>query len=214
MTTQNTSEVTAAYDQVARTYADKYQDEILLKPKVGEFLADFAAAVPADGIIADVGCGPGQVARYVHHHLGRRTAGIDLSPEMVRIAAELNPAIPFRAADVLQMTETEVYDALIGLYFIVNFPAAALDGLFSKLHQLLKPGGQLLLSFHMGEDQVRRVEDFLNSGKSLDFYFFRVETVREKLLRNGFTVQDVRLRDPYVGVEYESQRAYAFAGKQ
>ncbi|MBD0257877.1 MAG: methyltransferase domain-containing protein [Cytophagales bacterium] len=214
MTTQNTPEVTAAYDQVARTYADKYQDEILLKPKVQAFLADFVAAVPPDGIIADMGCGPGQVARYVQGHLGRRTAGIDLSPEMVRIAAELNPTIPFRAADVLQMTETEVYDALIGLYFIVNFPVATLDSLFGKLHQLLKPGGQLLLSFHLGEDQVRRVEDFLNSGKSLDFYFFRVETVREKLRRNGFTVKEVRRRDPYVGVEYESQRAYVFARKE
>jgi cyclopropane fatty-acyl-phospholipid synthase-like methyltransferase len=213
MTTQNTPEVTAAYDQVARTYADKYQDEILRKPKVQQFLADFVAAVPPDGIIADVGCGPGQVARYVQHHLGRRTAGIDLSPEMVRLAAELNPAIPFRAADVLQMTETEVYDALIGLYFIVNFPVEALDPLFAKLHQLLKPGGQLLLSFHLGDDARRRVEDFLNSGKSLDFYFFRVETVREKLSQNGFLVSDVRLRDPYVGVEYESQRAYVFGEK-
>jgi cyclopropane fatty-acyl-phospholipid synthase-like methyltransferase len=214
MTTQNTPEVTAVYDQVARTYADKYQDEIRLKPKVQTFLTDFVAAVPADGIIADVGCGPGQVARYVHHQLGRRTEGIDLSPEMVRIASELNPTIPFRATDVLQMTETAVYDALIGLYFIVNFPVEALDGLFSKLHQLLKPGGQLLLSFHLGEDQVRRVEDFLNSDKSLDFYFFRVDTVREKLQQNGFTVKDVRLRDPYVGMEYESQRAYVFGEKE
>jgi trans-aconitate methyltransferase len=147
MTTQNTPEVTAAYDQVARTYADKYHDEILRKPKVQAFLADFVAAVPADGIIADVGCGPGQVARYVHHHLGRRTAGIDLSPEMVRLAAELNPTIPFRAADVLQLTETEVYDALIGLYLVVNFPVEALDNLFAKLHQLLKPGDNCCFPF-------------------------------------------------------------------
>jgi cyclopropane fatty-acyl-phospholipid synthase-like methyltransferase len=214
MTTQNTPEVTAAYDQVALTYADKYQDEILRKPKVQAFLADFVAAVPADGIIADVGCGPGQVARYVHHHLGRRTEGIDLSPEMVRIASERNPTIPFRAADVLQMSETEVYDALIGLYLVVNFPAEALDGLFSKLHQLLKPGGQLLLSFHLGDDARLRVEDFWESGKSLDFYFFRAETIREKLMRNGFAVTDTRLRDPYPGVEYESQRAYVFAEKK
>jgi cyclopropane fatty-acyl-phospholipid synthase-like methyltransferase len=214
MTTQNTTEVTAAYNEVARTYADKYQDEILFKPKVGEFLADFVAAVPPDGVICDMGCGPGQVARYVHHRLGRAAAGIDLSPEMIRIAAELNPSIPFRAADVLQMTETEVYEAIIGLYFIVNFPVAVLDELFGKLHRLLKPGGQLLLSFHLGEDQLRRVEDFLNSGKSLDFYFFRPETIREKLLQNGFTVTDTRLRDPYPGVEYESQRAYVFAKKE
>jgi cyclopropane fatty-acyl-phospholipid synthase-like methyltransferase len=139
--------------------------------------------------------------------------GIDLSPEMVRVAAERNPTIPFRAADVLQMTETEVYEGLIGLYLVVNFPVEALDDLFAKLHQLLKPGGQLLLSFHLGDDARRRVEDFLDSDKSLDFYFFRVETVREKLRQNGFTVKEVRLRDPYVGVEYESRRAYVFAEK-
>jgi cyclopropane fatty-acyl-phospholipid synthase-like methyltransferase len=213
MTTQNTPEVTAVYDRVARTCADKYQDEILRKPKVGAFLADFAAAVPTDGLICDMGCGPGQVARYVYHHLGRRTVGIDLSPEMVRQAAKRNPTIPFRAADVLQMTETAAYDAIIGLYFIVNFPVEALDAVCGKLHQLLKPGGQLLLSFHLGEDQQVRVEDFLNGGRPLDFYFFRVDTVREALLRNGFAVKDVRLRNPYAGVEYESQRAYVFAEK-
>lgn len=56
-----------------------------------------------------------------------------------------------------------------------------------------------------------------NSGRaagSLDFYFFRVDTVREALLRNGFAVKEVRLRDPYAGVEYESRRAYVFGEKK
>jgi hypothetical protein len=57
------------------------------------------------------------------------------------------------------------------------------------------------------------VEDFWYSGKSLDFYFFRPDTIREKLTQNGFRVKEVRLRDPYAGVEYECQRAYVFAEK-
>jgi hypothetical protein len=36
-----------------------------------------------------------------------------------------------------------------------------------------------------GDDERRRVEDFWDSGKSLDFYFFRPDTIREKLTQNG-----------------------------
>ncbi len=63
MTGQKTIEATEAYNQVAQTYADKYKDEILLKPKAGEFLAQFIQDVPEEGIICDKGCDPRQVAR-------------------------------------------------------------------------------------------------------------------------------------------------------
>ena len=46
------------------------------------------------GVIADIGCGPGQIARYLADH-GAQAMGIDLSPEMVRLAQRLSPDIPF-----------------------------------------------------------------------------------------------------------------------
>jgi SAM-dependent methyltransferase len=206
------TEAVEAWNAVAETYAQKYSDEILLKP-VQEFLRDFLSAIPANGLVCDMGCGPGQVARYVKNSIAHKTTGIDLSPEMITQAKRLNPSIPFEARDMLLMPEKEIYDAVIGLYFIVNFPPVKLPLVFQKLHQLLKNGGKLLLSFHTGNDEHYRNENLWDSGKPLSFYFFKPETIRKVLEENGFKVTGIREREGDPKVEYASRRAYLFAEK-
>ena len=205
------TEVVSAYDAVSSLYAQKYQDEILMKPVVQTFISDFVKDIPSNGLICDMGCGPGQVARYLKNNLHRNTTGVDLSPKMIEVASTINPGIPFKCSDVLQMDETNIYDGIIGLYFIVNFPPPQLTILFKKLKSLLKPSGKLLLSFHIGDDILNRVEDFWGSGKPCNFYFFKPETVMAALSQSGFKVTEVRYREPDVAVEYNSQRAYIFA---
>ena len=204
-------EITEAYNAVAKLYAEKYKDEILLKPKVQQFIADFVANIDKDGLICDMGCGPGQVARYVANSLGRKTTGVDLSPKMIAEAVQANPGIEFTCADVFEMDERHQYAGIIGLYFIVNFPSVQLKSLFQKLHGLLQPKGKLLLSFHIGNDELNRLESFWDSGKPCDFFFFKTETVTDALLKAGFKITETRLREPDISVEYSSQRAYVFA---
>ena len=112
------------------------------------------------------------------------------------------------------MKEANLFDGIIGLYFIVNFPPAQLRLVFEKLNRLLTNKGKLLLSFHIGEDNLHRVDDLWNSGKACNFYFFNSETVTRLLTEAAFKVTDVRLRQPDLAIEYDSQRAYIFAEKQ
>lgn len=208
-------EIVEAWDAVSQQYADRYSDEIRLKPFVQEFLPDFLANVQQEGLICDMGCGPGQVARYISQNFPERKnlCGIDLSPKMIEQASRLNPGITFEAKDVLTMPEKEIYDAIIGLYFIVNFPVDKLPLLFRKLHQLLKPGGNMVLSFHIGEDHLHREDNLWDSGKGLSFYFFQPRTVKAALEANGFIVDEVRERQHIDGVEYPTRRAYVFCRK-
>jgi SAM-dependent methyltransferase len=206
--------IVEAWDAVSEQYARKYQDEILLKPSVQEFIGDFLQGFPESGLLCDMGCGHGQVARFVKNQYGISSCGIDLSPKMIEQARQLNPGIPFEAADMLLMQEKEIYDAVIGLYFIVNFEPGTLPLVFRKLHQLLRPGGKLLLSFHTGKNQRHHEENLWNSGKGLSFFFFDPETVKKALLRSGFAISETRIREPYDGIEYPSNRAYIFAGKE
>jgi SAM-dependent methyltransferase len=206
-------EVVEGYNAVSKMYADKYGDEILLKPVVQRFIGEFASAVPENEVICDVGCGPGQVARYLHNNLYRKSTGIDLSPGMIDMARQLNPEIEFTCADVLQLTAQELYGGIIALYFIVNFPPQQLLLVCHKLYQLLKPDGKLLLSFHIGEDSLHRVESLWDSGKAMNFYFFDPATVTKALIVAGFKVTDIKYRHPDKAIEYESERAYIFAEK-
>lgn len=206
-------EVIEAWNAVSAVYADKYGDEILLKPLVQQYLAEFVQHIPEDEMICDMGCGPGQVARYLKNNLHRHVTGVDLSPKMVEVAATINPGIVFRCDDILQMDGTGLYGGIAGLYFIVNFKPGVLPKVFNNLYRLLKPEGKLLLSFHIGNDELNRVDDLWDSGKGLNFYFFNPETVAKHLTDCGFKVTDIKFREPDPAIEYPSKRAYIFAEK-
>ena len=65
-----------SYDQVAGEYADHYFHELNHKPFDRELLERFASRVGTLGPICDMGCGPGQIARYLRDS-GAEVLGID-----------------------------------------------------------------------------------------------------------------------------------------
>src|SRR5256885_1247773 len=93
------------YDRVAAEYARRIFRELDDKPFDRAFLDRLAARV---GIgrrlpVADVGCGPGHVARYLHER-GVHVVGVDLSPAMVAIAGALTPGVTFHEGDLRALT--------------------------------------------------------------------------------------------------------------
>src|SRR5438309_1577834 len=93
--------VRESYDRVARRYAEEIGDELAGKPVdralYGLFAELVRTAVPESGdppVVGDVGCGPGHVTAYLSG-LGLRPVGVDLSPEMIRVARERYPSIEF-----------------------------------------------------------------------------------------------------------------------
>ena len=89
-----------SYNQVATEYAEKFKDEMDDKPFDRDCLDRLAREVGDLGPICDLGCGPGQIARYLHRQ-GVDTLGVDLSPNMIAEAQRLNPEIPFHQGDML-----------------------------------------------------------------------------------------------------------------
>src|SRR6478752_6855340 len=88
----------ASYDRVADEYARRLAHELESKPADRAFLDELLQRVGALGPICDLGCGPGQVARYLRDH-GAEALGVDLSPGMIDQARALHPGIPFVAGD-------------------------------------------------------------------------------------------------------------------
>jgi SAM-dependent methyltransferase len=81
------------YDLVADEYAAHFRDKLDGKPFDRKMLDWLVEQVNGLGLICDLGCGPGQVARYLQSR-GAKVCGIDLSAEMVKRARALNPEIP------------------------------------------------------------------------------------------------------------------------
>lgn len=204
----------SSYDRVAANYAGHFRDELDGKPFDRKMLDWLAEKVGGSGVICDMGCGPGQTARYLHAH-GVKVCGVDLSPEMVRQAQKLSPQISFRQGDMLALSDVadDSYGGIAAFYSIVNLPRASVVRALRELRRVLRPKGALLLAFHIGQG-IKHLDELLGKEVSLDFFFFETEEVKDYLKTAGFELEEAMERDPYSEVvEYQSRRAYIFARK-
>jgi SAM-dependent methyltransferase len=199
-----------SYDSAATAYAEHLAGELIHKPLDRHLLNRFAEATRGRGLVADFGCGPGHVARYLHEQ-GVEMIGTDLSPGMVEIAASLHPGLDFRVDD---MTRPNFVDGslagIVSFYSIVHFEAAELGAIFQQMRRVLAPGGLALVAFHIG-DQVVHLDDLFGAPVSLDFRFHNSDKVVEELRMAHLTVIEHTEREPYEGVEYPSRRCYLLA---
>jgi SAM-dependent methyltransferase len=208
-----TQPIRASYDRLADEYARRIFNELQHKPLDRDLLDRFAADVAGRGEVCDMGCGPGQVARYLRD-AGTDVFGLDLSPGMLEKARQLNPDISFREGDMLALDLRD--GALAGIaafYAIVNIPKESLSLVFREMERVLQPGGLLLLAFHTGDEVLHEVE-LWGRPISMDFFLFALSTIRRYIDVAGFAIEETIEREPYAPeVEYQSRRAYILARK-
>ena len=81
-----------------------------------------------------------------------------------------------------------------------------------ELRRVLRPGGVLLLSFHIGQEVIH-LDEWWGAPVSADFIFFNPSELEGYLNAAGFEIEEVIEREPYENVEHPSRRAYIFARK-
>lgn len=213
MLANDPASIRADYDRIAEDYARKIYGELEHKPFDRELLTRFAGALEGRGVICDMGCGPGHVARYLRD-AGADALGLDLSPQMVAEARRLNANIPFREGNMLALDlEDASLAGITAFYAIVNIPAGSLPTAFGEMYRVLEPGGLLLLAFHIGDDVIHP-EHLWGKLVGMEFYELQPTRVSASLADAGFVVEEVIEREPYgPEIEYQSRRAYMFARK-
>lgn len=202
----------SSYDQVAAEYAEKFKDEMDDKPFDRDCLDRLAREVGHLGPICDLGCGPGQIARYLHGQ-GVETLGVDLSPRMVEEAQRLNPEIHFHQGDMLALPDADdSWGGIAAFYCILHIPREKVVDALREMKRVLKPGGRLLVTFHMGEE-LKHLDEWWEKPVNLDFAFFRPADMENWLMEAGFELVETLIRDPNPEVEVATRRAYIFARK-
>ncbi len=201
-----------SYDQVAAQYAEKFKDEMDDKPFDRDCLDRLAREVGSLGPICDLGCGPGQIARYLHRQ-GARVLGVDLSPGMIAEARRLNPEIPFHEGDMLSLPDADnSWGGIAAFYCIIHIPRTQVVDALREMKRVLRPGGVLLLTFHIG-DEVKHVEEWWEKPVNLDFAFYQPAEMEIWLQEAGFELEETLVREPNPDVEVATRRAYVFARK-
>jgi ubiquinone/menaquinone biosynthesis C-methylase UbiE len=203
--------IQAGYDQAAEEYAAKYFRELDHKPTDRQLLERLAGMVEDPGPICDMGCGPGQIARYLSEHGAGKVFGIDLSEKMVEQARRLNPGIDFLQGDMLNLDVPDAsWGGIAAFYSIIHIPRPKVVQVLREFLRVLKKGGVLLLAFHKGRE-VMHIEDFWGKPVRMDFVFFEKEEMEGYLKEAGFEIVESLERPPYADVEYQSHRVYIFA---
>jgi ubiquinone/menaquinone biosynthesis C-methylase UbiE len=208
-----TGSIRDSYDKLADQYATHLFGELKDKPLDQELLNRFAAELRGRGEVCDMGCGPGQIARYLHDR-GVTVFGLDLSPGMLEQAQKLNPGIRFTTGNMLALElEDQSLAGITAVYPIVNLPEASLPFVFREMHRVLQPSGLLLLAFHVG-NQVVQVQELWGQPVAMEFFYFQPSAIRQYLEAAGLEIEQIIERGPYAPeVEHQSQRAYIFASK-
>jgi SAM-dependent methyltransferase len=210
MDDQKLTNCQASYDAVADEYVARIFDELRHKPLDRELLDRFAERVRGVGPVCDMGCGPGQVARYLHER-GIEVCGIDLSPAMVERARQLTPGVEFRQGDMLALDEPDgVWGGIAAFYSLIHIPRDKMPRALRELRRVLRPGGVLLVAFHIGDETIH-LDEWWGQKVCVDFHFLRTAEMAGWLRAAGFDVEEIFEREPYPEVEHQSRRAYVFA---
>jgi SAM-dependent methyltransferase len=207
--------VGGSYDRIARQYAEEFDGELAHHPLERALLGalpELAGLDVSPGVVADLGAGPGHVARYLRG-AAVPTVAIDLAPAMAAEAHHRN-RVPSAAGS---LTALPVADgslaAAVVFYAVIHLDDDGLADAAGEMARVLRPGGVALVSIHIG-DEVRHVDDWHGEPVDLDFRFLQPGTVRRVLAEAGLAVEAILEREPIPDVEAQTRRAYLLARRR
>ncbi|SDH50597.1 Methyltransferase domain-containing protein [Actinokineospora alba] len=197
-----------SYDLVAERYAAELGDELRHKPLDRALLDAFVEL--ADGPVADLGCGPGHVARHLAER-GVPVVGMDLSPAMC--TAALRSGIPAAAADLAALPiRSDALNGLVCLYAVIHLETDQRAAAYAEFARVLRPGGHALIAFHTSDADLptggaRHLDGWWGHEVDLTFHFLDPAAETEALTAAGLAVVARLDRAPH-GPEHASDRCY------
>ena len=155
------------------------------------------AGIKAGMDVLDVACGTGVLfPDYLNRGVASVT-GIDISPEMAKIAASKFPEVTVVCGDVEETKFDRQFDAIMVYNAFPHFPEPA--RLIEALARLVKPGGRLSVAHSMSREKLQQHHSGRASKVSIDL-------IHEKELAALFA--------PYFDVDViiSNDRMYQVAG--
>jgi SAM-dependent methyltransferase len=121
-----------------------------------------AVVTAAPQRVLEVGCGWGELARWIARESGAQVVAIDLSPRMVELALE--QGVDARIADVQDLPFANGdFDLVVAAWMLYHMPD--LDRGLAEIARVLRPGGTLVAAtnsrFHLHE-----LRELVGSGPS------------------------------------------------
>ena len=139
------------FNKLAQKYQDKYMD-LALYDDTFELFCELVNQ-KRNPEIFEIACGPGNISRFLIDRCNEiRLHGIDLAPNMVKLAKENNPSAHFEVMDCRDIRLIEqAYDAIMCGFCLPYITKEDAGELIKNAAQLLKKEGLIYLSTMEGE---------------------------------------------------------------
>ncbi|MCM4151350.1 class I SAM-dependent methyltransferase [Arenibacter sp. N53] len=177
------------WNKIASLYQDKFMD-LDLYDKSYDLICKSISTKNAR--ILDIGCGPGNITRYL---LSKRPdfniLGIDVAPNMIKLAEKNNPTATFKILDCRQIRELNtLYDGIVCGFCLPFLSPADCTQLIADSQRLLSNNGLLYLSFVEGDPNK---SDFKvgSNGDRVYFHFHKLDTLKKNLTLYSFEEPEV-----------------------
>jgi ubiquinone/menaquinone biosynthesis C-methylase UbiE len=184
-----TDELRAAHDVLAEWYVQNLVgvlDGMPVERAVLSLFCELTLAADLGRSIGDIGCGTGRLAPFlaakdVSPH------GVDLSPEMVRVARRDYQDFAFDVADLRGLPFEDASLAGVVCWYSLIFLAPADRAVaFGELARVVKPGGYLVTAFKSGDGKLRRGGRLAGLGVEYDGYWLSAEEMEDRVTEAGF----------------------------
>ena len=182
----STDRVFGAYTRRATEYIEVLGSIDRAAQQDRDYLLSWADSV--DGLILDVGCGPGQWTNYLRE-AGVTVEGVEPVEAFVDDARVRYPQASYRVGRAEQLdVADESLGGVLAWFSLIHTPPEELEAPLVEFARCVRRGGSVALGFFEGA-----------AGESFDHavttaYLWTVDALTVRLERAGFVVSDARTR--------------------
>ena len=184
-----TEELRAAHDVLSEFYAQRLAGALDRMPEDRAVLGLFCELVLGADIgtnVGDIGCGTGRLDPFLAAR-GLSPRGVDLSPEMIRVARREQPGFEYEVADLRELPFPDASLAGIVCWFSLIYLAPSdRPAAFAELARVVKPGGYLVTAFKAGDGSLRRGGRGTGLGVEFDIYWLSPDEMERRVHDAGF----------------------------
>ncbi len=139
--------VSTQYDSFAREYQATKESPLRLHVEAWSFFSMLGSVSGLE--VLDLACGEGFYTRLIARDGARRVVGVDISPEMIALAEELEGTEPlgirYQCADVAVLPNPGTFDVVTAAYLLHYAPDLnALRTMIERIAAALQPGGRFV----------------------------------------------------------------------